>query len=125
MTTIIRGGVYLVDDKELRLIPEEQRVVHDARRPVVVVSGAKTNPEESWPFVVICPISGSTSKRTRFDVQLAPGQGGVAKKCWIRIPAMQPAMKSVLEDRSGVLEERLLAQIDVRISQYLGLLDDD
>lgn len=125
MTTVIRGGVYLVDDKELRLIPEEARVVHDARRPVVVVSGAKTNPDDNWPFVLICPISGSTSKWTRFDVQLAAAQGGVAKKCWIRIPAMQPAMKSVLQDRAGVLEERLLAQIDVRLSQYLGLLDDD
>ncbi|MFI6458095.1 type II toxin-antitoxin system PemK/MazF family toxin [Streptosporangium amethystogenes] len=119
----LAGGVYLVSDKSLRLIPEEDRVVHDERRPVVVVTGTESNGDPDWPFVLACPISGSTSRRTRFDVQLARGQGGAVKKCWIRIPAVQPLMKSVLEDRTGTLGEDLLTQVHGRLAQYLGLLD--
>jgi mRNA-degrading endonuclease toxin of MazEF toxin-antitoxin module len=119
----ISGGVYLVTDKSLRLIPEEERVVHDQRRPVVVVTSAASNGDPDWPFVLACPISGSTSRRTRFDVQLAKGQAGVVKKCWIRIPAVQPLTKSALEDRTGTLDEDLLTQVQGRLAQYLGLLD--
>jgi mRNA-degrading endonuclease toxin of MazEF toxin-antitoxin module len=117
------GGVYLVSDKALRLIPEEDREIHDERRPVVVVTSAATNGDTAWPFVLICPVSGSTKRRTRFDVQLAAGQGGATKKCWIRIPAVQPLMKTVLEDRTGTLDEDLLTQVQARLAQYLGLLE--
>ncbi|GAA4522600.1 hypothetical protein GCM10023096_49580 [Nonomuraea ferruginea] len=118
----VAGGVYLVSDKTLRLIPEEERVVHDERRPVVVVTGGQSNGDPDWPFVLVCPVSSSTSRRTRFDVQLARGQGGVIKKCWIRVPAVQPLMKSVLEDRTGTLDEDVLTQIQGRLAQYPGLL---
>ncbi|GLX92424.1 hypothetical protein [Herbidospora sp. NBRC 101105] len=57
----VTGGVYLVSDKALRLIPEEERVVHDERRPVVVVTGGYSNGDPAWPFVLVCPISGSPS----------------------------------------------------------------
>ncbi|WP_182884883.1 type II toxin-antitoxin system PemK/MazF family toxin [Microbispora sp. H10885] len=119
----VAGGVYFASDKEVRLIPEEDRVVHDERRPVVVVTGVESNGDPDWQFVLVCPISGSTSRRTRFDVQLGKGQGGVIKKCWIRIPAVQPLMKSALEDRTGTLDEDLLTQVQGRLAQYLGLLN--
>ncbi|WP_165970594.1 type II toxin-antitoxin system PemK/MazF family toxin [Actinomadura sp. 6K520] len=118
----VAGGIYLVPDKSLRLIPAEQRDVHDERRPVVIVTGADSNGDPDWPFVLACPISGSTRRRTRFDVQLSHGQGGVTKKCWIRIPAVQPLMKTDLQDRTGVLDEELLTQLQGRLAQYLGLL---
>lgn len=119
----VAGGVYLVSDKALRLIPEEERAVHDERRPVVVVTGVTTNGDPEWPFVLACPVSGSTKRRTWFDVQLGKGQGGVTKKCWIRIPAVQPLMKTVLEDRMGTLDELLLTQVQGRLAQYMGLVD--
>ena len=118
----LAGGVYLISGKTLRLIPEEQRVVHDERRPVVVVTGIESNGDPEWPFVLACRISASTRRRTRFDVQLAMGQGGATKKCWIRIPAVQPLMKSDLEDQSGTLDEALLTQVQGRLAQYLGLV---
>lgn len=118
----VAGGVYLVPDKVLRLIPEESRDVHDERRPVVVVTGGESNGDLDWPFLLACPVSGSTRRRTRFDVQLSRGQGGAVKKCWIRIPAVQPLMKTALEDRTGVLDEELLTQVQGRLAQYLGLL---
>jgi mRNA-degrading endonuclease toxin of MazEF toxin-antitoxin module len=89
---------------------------------VVVVTGTESNGDPDWPFVLACPISGSTKRRTRFDVQLGTGQGGVTKKCWIRIPAVQPLMKSDLEDKTGTLEEALLTQVQGRLAQYLGLV---
>jgi mRNA-degrading endonuclease toxin of MazEF toxin-antitoxin module len=119
---VLAGGVYLVKDDRIRLLPEEDRVVHDPRRPVVIVSGPDTNGDPGWPVVLVCPISGSTSRRTRYDVQLAAGQGGVVKKCWIRVPAVQPLLKTHLEDRSGTLDERLLSQLHARLVQYIGLV---
>jgi mRNA-degrading endonuclease toxin of MazEF toxin-antitoxin module len=119
---VIVGGVYLVQDKLIRLLPEEERVVKDPRRPVVVVSGPDTNGDAAWPLVLACPISGSTSRRTKYDAQLAAGQGGVIKKCWVRVPAVQPLQKTDLQDRSGTLDERLLAQVHTRLVQYMGLV---
>ncbi len=116
------GGVYYVRDESLRLLPEEERVTHDARRPVLVITGPATNGDPAWPFVLGCPISRSTSRRTRYDVQLAAGQGGATKKCWIRVPAAQPLLKAQLEDRLGTLDERLLSQVQTRLAQYMGLV---
>ena len=123
--SVTAGGVYYTVDDKLRLIPEENRVVHDHRRPVLVVSGFETNSDPEWSFVLVCPISGSTSHKTRYDVQLAAGQGGVIKKCWVRVPAVQPLMKERLEDRAGTVDGRVLSQVQARLAQYLGLLDEN
>ncbi|WP_432107358.1 type II toxin-antitoxin system PemK/MazF family toxin [Streptomyces sp. AA1529] len=122
---VLAGGVYYVVDEKLRLIPDEQRQLHEARRPVLVVTGPTANGDLEWPFTLVCPISGSTGRRTRYDVQLAAGQGGLVKKCWIRVPAAQPLMKVALGDRLGTLEERLLSQVQARLAQYLGMIDDN
>jgi mRNA-degrading endonuclease toxin of MazEF toxin-antitoxin module len=122
---VTAGGVYYVTDDKIRLLPEEQRELHDHRRPALVVSGFSANSDPDWLFVLICPISGSTRHRTRYDVQLAAGQGGVVKKCWVRVPAIQPLMKDRLGDRLGNVDGRLLSQVQARIAQYVGLLDDE
>lgn len=122
-TPVYAGGIYLVEDRTLRLIPEEERVVHTTRRPVVVVTGPDSNSDQGWPFVLVCPLSTSTSRKTRYDVQLAAGQGNVTKRTWIRVPAIQPLMKSNLQDLQGQLDARVLSQIQARLAQYLGLID--
>ncbi|MEU2299633.1 type II toxin-antitoxin system PemK/MazF family toxin [Streptomyces antibioticus] len=122
---VYAGGIYYVVDEKLRLIPDEERQLHDTRRPVLIVTGPTANGDTKWPFVLACPISGSTSRKTRYDVQLAQGQGGVTKKCWVRVPAIQPLMKEALGDRLGTLEERLLSQVQVRLAQYLGMIEDN
>ncbi|MYQ46080.1 hypothetical protein GTW40_13595 [Streptomyces sp. SID4985] len=122
---VYSGGVYYVTDDKLRLIPDEDRQLHETRRPVLVVTGPTTNSDVEWPFVLVCPISSSTSRRTRYDIQLAQGQGGVLKKCWVRVPAIQPLMKDKLGDRLGTIEGRLLSQVQVRLAQYLGMLDSN
>ncbi|MFI0238230.1 type II toxin-antitoxin system PemK/MazF family toxin [Streptomyces sp. NPDC016845] len=122
---VYAGGVYYVVDDKLRLIPDEQRQLHDTRRPVLIVTGPTANVDTKWPFALVCPISGSTGRKTRYDVQLAAGQGGVTKKCWVRIPAVQPLMKDMLGDRLGTLEERVLSQVQARLAQYLGMIEDN
>lgn len=123
--SVTAGGVYYVTDDKLRLIPDETRQLHDHRRPALVVSGFTANSDPGWPFVVVCPISGSTTHKTKFDVQLAAGQGGVLKKCWVRIPAMQPIMKDRIEDRMGTVDGRVLSQVQARLAQYLCILDEN
>ncbi|WP_040893570.1 type II toxin-antitoxin system PemK/MazF family toxin [Streptomyces griseoaurantiacus] len=122
---VYAGGVYYVTDDKLRLIPDEERQLHDTRRPVLIVSGPSSNGDLAWPFTLVCPISSSTTRKTRYDIQLAAGQGGVTKKCWVRVPAIQPLMKDRLGDRLGTLEARVLSQVHTRLAQYLGLLDDN
>ncbi|MFE5108570.1 type II toxin-antitoxin system PemK/MazF family toxin [Streptomyces sp. NPDC056663] len=122
---VYAGGVYYVTDEKLRLIPDEDRQLHTTRRPILVVSGPSSNGDMAWPFILVCPISSSTTRKTRYDIQLAAGQGGVVKKCWVRVPAIQPLMKDMLGDQLGTLEGRLLSQVHTRLAQYMGLLDEN
>jgi mRNA-degrading endonuclease toxin of MazEF toxin-antitoxin module len=117
---IVAGGVYLVRDERLTLLPEEERTLHNERRRFVVLS-AETNSELGWPLVLGCPISGSTSHRTRFDVKLGAGEAGTTKRCWIRVPALQPLLKVDLEDLTGKLDESKLEELYARVVEYLGL----
>jgi len=123
MPAPVTGGLYLVADSKLTLVPKEKRQVHDERRRFLVLSGAETNSDEKWPVVLGCPVSASTTYKTRFDVQLAYGEAGVTKKCWIRIPANQPLLKDDLEDLTGTLPPGRLEEAQARLLEYLGLVE--
>jgi mRNA-degrading endonuclease toxin of MazEF toxin-antitoxin module len=123
VVAVVIGGLYLVADSKLTLLPEEERQVHDERRRFVVLSGSETNSESAWPVVLGCPVSGSTRYRTRFDVRLAYGEAGVTKKCWIRVPSAQPLLKADLEDLTGTLADVRLQETQARLLQYLGLIN--
>jgi mRNA-degrading endonuclease toxin of MazEF toxin-antitoxin module len=122
---IIVGGVYLVADEKLTMSPEAARTVHDERRRFVVLSGPTSNSDPDWPVVLGCPISASTSFKTRFDVKLGFGEAGVTKKCWIRVPALQPLMKTDLQDRTGQLDAAKLEELQARVLEYMELISDE
>ena len=121
MPAIIIGGLYLVADQKITLLPREERQVHEERRRFLVLSG-DTNSEQEWPVVLGCPVSASTGFRTRFDVKLAAGEAGTTKKCWIRVPATQPLLKADLEDLTGTLHADRLQEVQARLLHYLGLI---
>lgn len=129
MTTVnspvINGGVYYVKDSVISLPPNQERTIHEQRRPVVVISGPNTNSNTGWPTVLVAPVSSSTSLKTSFCVKLAAGDGGVTKKCWVRVIAVQPLLKSDLGDRIGVLPAARLEEIQARLFHYMGLLTED
>lgn len=75
--------------------------------------------------MLVCPTSGATSHKTRFCVKLAAGDGNLVKKCWVRVPAVQPILESQLADHCGVLPEDKLQLIYGRLSEYMGILSDD
>lgn len=124
MLAVIVGCLYLVADEKTRLLPEEQRQQHDERRRFVVLSAPETNSDDAWPVVLGCPVSASTRYRTRFDVVLNYGEAGVTKKCWIRVPAIQPLLKNDLEDRTGTLRPERLEEVQARLLEYLGLINN-
>ena len=121
MPQLSAGGVYFVKDELITLLPEEDREAHEERRPVVVLSGSKTNDDAVWRTVLCCPISGSTSRKTAYCVALAYGEANMTKKCWIRVPAIQPLMKDHLEDYVGALPPEKLRLLHLRLVQYMGL----
>jgi mRNA-degrading endonuclease toxin of MazEF toxin-antitoxin module len=119
---VINGGVYYVDDSVISLPPNDDRMYHNERRPVVVLSGPDTNSDDAWRTVLVAPISSSTSRKTRYCVRLAASEGGLAKKGWVRVIAVQPLSKTELADRPGVLPAARLEEIQARLFRYLGLL---
>ncbi|MFI7552505.1 type II toxin-antitoxin system PemK/MazF family toxin [Micromonospora sediminimaris] len=132
MTTIsspiVIGGLYYVKDSIVSLPPNDGRNIHDERRPVVVLSGPNTNSFAGWRTVLVAPTSTSTSLKTKYCVKLAAGEGNLPKKCWVRVVAVQPLLKSDLQDHLGVLSAARLEEIQARLFQYMGLhieeLDD-
>ena len=122
MRCVQPGALYFVEDETLLLLPREDRKLHDTRRPVVVVSGAQVNANADWPFVLCCPLSTSTTRKTEFCVPLS-GQEAVGKKTWGRVPAIQPIMKSDLQDFIHEVPEHKRLEIQARIVQYLGIVD--
>lgn len=120
---VIIGGIYYVKDDTVSLPPNDDRDVHAERRPVVVLSGPTSNSFGGWPFVLAAPISSSTSRKTKYCVKLGAGEGGVSKKCWVRIVAIQPLLKADLQDRLGVLTGERLEEIQARLFEYMGLTD--
>lgn len=121
---VVHGGIYYVDDSKITLPPDSDRSYHESRRPVVVLSGPETNGKRSWQTVLAAPVSSSTSRKTSYCVRLAAGEGGMSKKCWVRVVAVQPLLKSDLGDRTDVLRPVRLEEIQARLFQYLGVLDD-
>ncbi|XVU23982.1 type II toxin-antitoxin system PemK/MazF family toxin [Actinoplanes sp. CA-054009] len=122
---VINGGVYYVRDSLISLPPNDERQIHEERRPVVVLSGPDTNSSNGWRTILIAPISSSTQLKTSYCVKLAAGEGGLRKKSWVRVIAVQPLLKADLGDRLGVLPAERLEEIQARLFQYLGLPIDD
>lgn len=117
-----RGGVYLVADEVVSLDDGRRRNVHDERRPFVVLSGLGFNSDPDWRVVLGCPTSSSTQFRTELCVRLAAGEANVPKKCWVRVPALQPIPKAALQDLIGTLSPGKLKELEMRVLQYLGFV---
>lgn len=112
----------MVADGVLSLDDGRRRNVHDERRPFVVLSGVDFNNDRDWLVVLGCPMSSSTTFRTDLCVRLNAGVANVSKKCWIRVPALQPIPKTALEDLTGTLPADKLKELEMRVLQYLGLI---
>ncbi|MFH9393974.1 type II toxin-antitoxin system PemK/MazF family toxin [Streptomyces sp. NPDC017556] len=122
---VITGGIYLVNDRAIKLPPEDKRNWHVTRRSFLVLSGGDTNAASDWPIIFGCPLSTATSFVSRFDVKLAAGEGNVNKKCWVRIPQAQPLTKADLQDHTGILTAARLEEVYARLLWYMGLTSFD
>lgn len=126
----LAGSIYLVADERLRLAGSE-RTVHDARRPVLVVSdqgeanGTNALPASDWPSLLVIPLSSSTSCKTRFDVRLAAGEVNLLKRCWARVPALQMIDKDCLGDMTGQVSPQVLDQATAQVLRYLGIIEPE
>ncbi len=123
---VVTGGLYFVDDSYIRFgtDPTGRRVPHKERRVVLVVSGTKTASDPAWPLVLICPCSSQRTLATPFCVLLPTDQAPGLKKTWIRVPALMPLAKEFLQDFIQPVQEDILQEVQARIAEYLGLLDD-
>lgn len=120
----IIGGIYWVDDSDVSLPPNDQRKLHP-KRTVLVLSGPDSNFDPTWELVLVAPLSSETARKTKFCVKLAQGDGNVMKKCWVRVPAVQPLLKTHLRDHLGVVPAEKLEEVQARLFDYMGLADED
>jgi mRNA-degrading endonuclease toxin of MazEF toxin-antitoxin module len=123
--SVLTGGMYYVEDSLIRFPGEGAgRTPHVERRVVVVISGAATASDTGWPFVVVCPFSSQTKLKTRFCVPIPADQAPSLKKTWVRVPALSPLAKTDLQDFIQPLSEDRFREVQARVAQYLGFLDD-
>lgn len=126
MPRIKRGGIFNIPDAKLTLPPESQRgEVHKSARPFLVISSDEKNLDANWPTVVGCPISSSTKFKTQFDIKLAAGTANLPKKCWVRVPAIQPISKDDLAHYLGELPEDEMLDVEASLVEYLDLGDEE
>lgn len=118
---IRRGEVLWLADHSVKLPPETNRTEHQ-RRPVVVLSRDANNTDAEWPVFFGCPIS-SQGYATEFDVKLAAGAGGLAKKGWVRVALAQPFSKTDALERAGQLDANVIEQIVARLLSYVGAIE--
>lgn len=118
----IAGGIYFVADEHITFGDDHDP--HPDGRRFVVLSATTFNDEQDWRLVLGCPLSSSTTSRTRLCVKLGAGESGCVKKSWIRVPALQPIAKRRLGDLSGTLTPQKLLETQTRVAQYIGLVDD-
>lgn len=120
---IRRGYIYLVRDGVLRLPPEDAREVHSTRRPFLVLSGDTTNSDGAYLVAAGCPISKSTRFRTEFCVKVSAGEGNLPEKGWVRTHALQPVLKSDLQDCTGkALDDERIEQVVAQLERFLGVI---
>jgi mRNA-degrading endonuclease toxin of MazEF toxin-antitoxin module len=89
---------------------------------VIVISAHRPNVDATWKTALVIPTSSSTRLWTPYCVKLSAGTGGLDRKTWARVPAVQPFMKSALGNQVGVLPDRKLEEIHARLLDYMGLL---
>jgi hypothetical protein len=63
-------------------------------------------------------------KKTELCVKIPANEGGLSKRGWVRIPALQLLEKTDLEDFLGVLTQRRLEIVQARVLEYMGLIDE-
>lgn len=118
-----KGQIYNVADRHLQLPPATQRgEPHATARPFLVLSGNKTNSDNDFPLVLGCPISTSRRFTTEFCVQFGAGEGGLQKKSWVRVVAIQPLDISLLGDKLGELTLEQVAEVEESLFAYMGIL---
>lgn len=113
-----RGGIYLVQDELVTLLPRDDRDLHESR-PVIVLSSNEMNNQSVWPVVLVVPTSSQPDRATPFCVEIQRGQGNFDRRTWARVPAVQPMEKAELTRFQGPLPGPVLNEILGRLADYI------
>ncbi|WP_257643206.1 type II toxin-antitoxin system PemK/MazF family toxin [Micrococcus luteus] len=115
------GDIFYVTDVSLSLPPEDDREVHASRRPCLILSCEEKNSQPGWPILLIAPISSSTNRRTQYCVKLGAGEANLPRKCWVRVPAVQPLAKDDISDYLGSISQARLEEVQAGLMMYMGI----
>jgi mRNA interferase MazF len=111
-----RGAVVVVE-----LDPtfgREQR----GERPCVAVSDPDVIGDQRFPLVCVVPVTGTPGEGLLYP-PLAPGQSGLAKKCFALIDLLRSIDKRRIRRVFGELAREEIATIDEGLALFLGIGD--
>jgi mRNA interferase MazF len=108
-----RGEIWWVDLDPTR--GHEQA----GRRPALVIS---VDPFNQGPagLVVVIPVT-SKAKGISLHVEIAPPEGGVRQKSYIKCEDLRSVSKQRLSGRLGRVKPDTLAAVEMRVKRLLGL----
>jgi mRNA interferase MazF len=111
-----RGAVVVVE-----LDPAVGHEQHGVR-PCVVVSDPDVISDQRFPLVCVVPVTGTAGEGLLYP-PLAPGQSGLAKRCFALIDHLRSIDKRRIRRVFGELAREEIAAIDEGLAVFLGLGD--
>jgi mRNA-degrading endonuclease toxin of MazEF toxin-antitoxin module len=100
-------------------------------RPVLVVQNRRDSANPHYPFVLVAPVHsirpGELEKLRRIDnptdIVLSPDECGLKRPSVVFLNQLRTVHKNLLQDHIGALPESRIAELNVRLSLALDLLE--
>ena len=110
---------------------ESQVILTFKSRPVLVVQNRRDNTNPLYQFVLVAGVHsikpGEQEKLRRInhpaDILLSPGECGLDRPSVVFLNQLFTIHKNLLQDHIGSLPAARLAELNIRLTEALGLLD--
>jgi mRNA interferase MazF len=120
MTRIRRGDVYLA---QFAAFPHEKEVL-GKERPVVIVQNDEDNENQTYPLIMVVPVSTQKVDRIyKQDVLLPKGIDGLSDNSKALVGIVRTIPKTDLVRRLGHLPPAKLEEINLKLLRQMGFLE--
>lgn len=116
-----RGEVYVVDDTVVRWLPDTSQV--DKERYVLVLQNDRDSHDVAYPILIVAPITTKAWGRTKQDLWVEPGEGGLTERSLIKLCMIQPMLKTDVIRRKGQLKADTMRRVSALLAANLGMID--
>lgn len=120
MMRIRRGDVYMA---QFAAFPHEKEAP-GKERPVIIVQNDEDNENQTYPLVIVAPVSTQKVDRIyKQDVLLPKGMGGLSDDSKALVGIVRTIQKIDLVRRLGRLPKAKLEEINLKLLRQMGFLE--